>query len=1034
MQPLEMSSRTFASIAQRTEALFAEHWRQVCKRADHLFAGLLIFQWLAGIAAAYWISPKTWVGQTSYTHIHIWAALLLGGAIISLPIFLALTWPGTTLTRHVIAVAQMLMSGLLIHLTGGRIETHFHVFGSLALLAFYRDWRVLISATAVVALDHLIRGVYFPQSVFGVLTASPWRWLEHAGWVVFEDIFLIPSCVQSIREMRGVAEQQARLEATNESIEAEVLKRTAELGESQARNAAILESALDCIITFDAEGRIIEFNPAAEKTFGYPRAEALGKELTELLVSASSRATHQGMEPHPVTGENAILGKRSEVVAMRADGSEFPVELAITPVGQVEPPMFTAYLQDIAERKRAEKEWRKAKEAAESASRAKSEFLASMSHEIRTPMNGVIGMTGLLLDTSLTDEQREFAEIVQSSADALLTIINDILDFSKIEAGKLTIEPVPFDLRQVIEEVAEILATKVEAKGLDLILRYDPAAPHHLVGDTGRLRQVLTNLAGNAVKFTHTGHIFINVECEKQTDAETSLRISVEDTGIGIPEEKLDHIFEKFTQADASTTRQYGGTGLGLAICTQLIELMGGEIGVNSSPGNGSTFWFKLCLPRHSEPLAPVPAMTSLRGVRVLIVDDNQINRRVLHEQISNWGMRNGGFASGPEALVALRAAQAADDPYQIAILDYQMPEMDGEMLARAIKADPLLQETMLVMLTSIGQLGEAERMKEAGFAAHLVKPARQTQLMDALTKAWGAWLEMRSAEWPICQTPTETPAATPGLPAAINQSIRAQVLVAEDNIINQKVAVRLLKKFGCHVDIAANGKEAIEMSEAFAYDIIFMDCQMPEMDGYKATAEIRRREGYTRHIPIIAMTAHALKGDREHCLEAGMDDYITKPVKTEDFQQMLQQWVMPIMQEPEAANQPREDQPSPSVVFDDEAMAHFYELAEQLDVSFVSEILKLFLDTAPAGIAAVRQAASAGDARGLMETAHAFKGSCSNLALRRMVTIAQELEGIGRAQSVTDAGPLIDQLEHEFDRARVEIETRLQPTFACLV
>ncbi|MBI3650720.1 MAG: response regulator, partial [Acidobacteria bacterium] len=383
--------------------------------------------------------------------------------------------------------------------------------------------------------------------------------------------------------------------------------------------------------------------------------------------------------------------------------------------------------------------------------------------------------------------------------------------------------------------------------------------------------------------FTDTGYVLINIECSEQSESAAVLKFSVRDTGIGIPEDKLDHVFEKFTQADTSTTRKYGGTGLGLAICKQLTELMGGQIGVSSVVGEGSNFWYTLPLAlSNEEASAPVPAI-DLTGVRVLVVDDNEINRRVLHEQLSNWGMRNGGYASSEEALQALREAQAVGDPYRIAILDNLLPEMDGEALGKAIKADPALSDTLLVMLTSVGFIGAARRMLEAGFAAYLIKPIHQLQLMEAMTNAWRIGLcEAAVKRSPSPQLGRERQTDTP--------KIEARVLVVEDHIVNQKVARRILEKMGCHVDLAANGREAVEMVALLPYDLVFMDCRMPVMDGFQATAEIRKSQG--AKLPIIAMTAHAMQGDREKCLVAGMDDYISKPVRFHTVEKALQTWL----------------------------------------------------------------------------------------------------------------------------------------------
>lgn len=626
----QMESR----VRRRCDELFAEESRASNVQTDRLFAGLLILQWFAGIILALWISPRTWIGQTSSVHVHVWAAILVGGVIALPPAALGIWRGGATSTRHLIAAAQMFASALLIHLSGGRIETHFHVFGSLAFLAYYRDWRVLVTATVVVALDHYVRGVYWPESVFGVFSSSHWRWLEHAGWVIFEDVFLVIGCLRVTRLLRETARRRAELELHADLVEKTVQERTAELAAANHRLEA-----------------------------------------------------------------------------------------------------------EIEERIKIEEDLKAAKEAADAASRAKSQFLANMSHEVRTPINGVMGMTSLLRDTALDENQRACTDAIQQSCSDLLLVVNDVLDFSTMEASRIKLDEKPFDLAACMERTVAPYQAKARAKDLAFSWQIDSGTPLRWRGDEARLSQGLSALLSNAVKFTDQGKVTVTIRARSIDTAEREriLEVAVRDTGEGIPRDRIEDLFRPFSQYDSSMSRRHGGVGLGLGIARKVAELMGGEVRATSRIGEGSEFVF---------------------SARLKIV------------------------------------AAVSDRP----------------------------------------------------------------------------------------DSPPGTPGAAGARPASLAERLPLRILVAEDNAVNQKVALRFLARLGYECTMVGNGVEALAALESTPYDVVLMDVQMPAMDGLEATREIRRRFTGERRPQVIAVTAHASPEDRDHCLEAGMDDFFSKPIEPDEL------------------------------------------------------------------------------------------------------------------------------------------------------
>ena len=658
----------------------------------------------------------------------------------------------------------------------------------------------------------------------------------------------------------------------------------AALRASEARFRGMAEQLADVLYTTDAQGVITFVSPSARAVFGWDPEEMTGRHFQEFLVEDQ---VPRVLAAFGAAEESGARLPDLELTIERKDGSAFFAELTGAPIvsgtGQAG---FLGVIRDVSERKRAETVLLEAFSHAQAANVAKSQFLATMSHEIRTPMNGVIGFTGLLLETALSEDQRQYAEIVRSSGQALLDLINDILDYSKVEAGRLELEELDFDLRTTLDDFSDLLALRAQEKGLEFACGIAPDVPTLLKGDPGRLRQILVNLAGNAVKFTASGGVSVRVSLESETEDSATLRFQVRDTGIGIPKDKLGLLFGAFQQVDSSTSRNYGGTGLGLAIARRLAELMGGAAGVESAEGEGTTFWFTAVLGRQdASARAPqAPPTTDLRGHRVLIVDDNAELRDIVCLMLAGWGVRATEAASGEAALALLREASTARDPFRLAILDMRMPEMGGEDLARAIAASPELRETRLVLMTTLARRGDASRMKDAGFSAYLPKPIKQSELRDCLSAVFGAGAEWEEDAPPLDARHSERQ----------SQRARFRILLAEDNVTNQKVALGILGKLGFRADAVANGREVVEALGTLPYDLVFMDVQMPVLDGFEATRLIRSGESQALNpnVPVIAMTALADQDDRARCLDAGMNDCLSKPISAQAVAAVIERWL----------------------------------------------------------------------------------------------------------------------------------------------
>jgi PAS domain S-box-containing protein len=781
------------------------------------------------------------------------------------------------------------------------------------------------------------------------------------------------------------------------------------LRESEALYHSLVEYLPQNVFRKDREGRFTFGNQKFLAILGKTLAEFVGR--TDYDFFPKELADKYRADDAEVIRTGKIFETVEEHVT--PDQAKLYVQVIKTPVYGAEGEIVGTQCMfwDVSEKKRQEEELHQAKEAAEEANRAKSEFLANMSHEIRTPMNGILGMTELALDTPLSPEQREYLEMVKSSADSLLAVINDILDFSKIEARKLHLETIDFRLRDNLGDTARALALRAQEKGLELACHIAPDVPDRLVGDPGRLRQIIVNLVGNALKFTQCGEVVVDVARANgtplasswpngQETEEVCLHLKVTDTGIGIPAEKLALIFEAFAQADSSTTRKYGGTGLGLAISLQLVEMMGGRIWVESQLGKGSTFHFTARFGMSTAPDEPEPPgrPVHLQDLPVLVVDDNATNRRILEELLTNWQMRPTMVSGGREALAALHQAVAVGEPFALVLLDAHMPEMDGFTLAAQMQRARELAGVTVVMLTSAGQPEDVSRCRTLGISAYLMKPVKQSELFATILTALGR---------PIQLTEPAAPLPTRGAVRPL------RILLAEDNLVNQTLALRLLEKEGHTVIVVEDGRAAVEAVERQPFDLVLMDVQMPNMDGFEATAEIRLREqGTNRHVPILAMTAHAMKGDREQCLAAGMDGYIAKPIRPQEMLGAIAQHlhVEPVAPAPEAA--------VGTEVFDKaEALNHV-----DGDMVLLRELVAIFLDSSPQLLTTAREAIGRRDGRALERASHTLKGMVGSFGAHPATDAAWRLEKIGKTQDLEVAQEAYTTLEAEMKRLEVAL------------
>jgi PAS domain S-box-containing protein len=774
-----------------------------------------------------------------------------------------------------------------------------------------------------------------------------------------------------------------------------------ELATQEAKLRALFEMSPIGIALNDFEtGAFLEFNAALHEPAGYTADEFRKLTYWDLTPKEYAEQEREQLRQMEQTGRYGPYEKEY----IRKDGTRYPVRLSgFRMTGTNGRKAIWSIVQDISVQKEYEDALRSAKERAEAASVAKSEFLANMSHEIRTPMNGVIGMTDLLLDTGLNAEQLEYAESIHSCSHSLLSLINDILDFSKVEAGQIVLENLDFHIRTTVEETIDVVALKAQEKGLELVCMIGREVPEFLRGDPGRLRQILFNLVGNAVKFTEAGGVTVHVECESETDSSVTLRFSISDTGIGIPEGKQALIFSKFIQADPSTTRQFGGTGLGLAISRQLVGLLGGEIGVTSQEKEGSTFWFTANFQKSDSGTATTDLEEAdLAGVKVLVVDDFRTNRIFITKLLKNWGCRFSEAHDATSALAKLRQAAREGDPFVAVLLDMNMPVLSGAELGRLIKEDDELKSTRLVMLTSLGKRGDVERLEGVGFSGYLTKPIRPALLRKCLALVLGRQ-DATTADHHLVTRHT----------VSESKRKRLRILVAEDNTTNRIIAVKMLEKLGHAAEAVANGAEAVESLRRMPYDLVLMDCQMPVMDGFEATRILRDPASGTRNpgIPIIALTAHAMREDRDRCLQAGMNDYVTKPASVRSLAAAIERCLSGRSLPGGADPRTGQETGGHSHDFDREGFLE----RTMGDRDLACEVVAAFLADTPVLLQHLSNAVSARDAGAAGKFAHTLKGSAGNIGGVTLSSLSAEMQTAGKEDNLARLEDLLPAVLEAF-------------------